>query len=151
MAFLYVELWTENDKWLQLSEQQRQDRLAQIKIGSLDQEGVNFLGFAANQVRTGPHSVKHRWIAVWTIPSLELVQRFEKRVTDLGWWFDFFDQENAYGELSDDKMAAVGSMIGVGSASGAGTGLMSMLREMRAQLKTLSKEVADIRQAKQGE
>src|SRR5262249_40063569 len=42
----------------------------------------------------------YRWAAVWAIPTRELIKTFERRVEDLGWWYKYFGQKNAWGELN---------------------------------------------------
>jgi hypothetical protein len=33
------------------------------------------------------------------VPKKDLIAKFEDRVDHLGWWWDYFDQKNAWGEM----------------------------------------------------
>jgi hypothetical protein len=50
-----------------------------------------------------------RYLSAYFIPTLDLISKFEKRVEALGWWFDYFEQENAWGLM--DVNATVADMV----------------------------------------
>ncbi len=127
--YLYVELWKAKDAWINLSPQRRQELVDEL------------LSAARNAPITGviPISVKvvgdtvlldgaletpaiiddavarhpdYRYVSAYLIPSLELIAKFEDRVDSLGWWFEYFDQVNAWGQM--DERAVLGDMLAAG-------------------------------------
>src|SRR5262245_60681796 len=115
--FLYIELWKAKDAWLKLTPDERRARLEQLQRDAAANPVPGVIPFSFRQVGdvfllddtiTQPividdavtRSTGYRWAAVWMIPTRELIKRFERRVEDLGWWFDYFDQKNAWGELN---------------------------------------------------
>lgn len=59
--------------------------------------GVEVTGWAMNDEHT-PYRSDYRYMAVWKIPSLELVETLEKAVADAG-WHNYFTQVNARGQI----------------------------------------------------
>ena len=57
-----------------------------------------------------------QYAAAWMVPNRELISHFEQRVQNLGWWFDYFHQQNAWGAM--DMSAAVRSMVGAPAGPG---------------------------------
>lgn len=124
--YLYIELWKAKESWLKLTPEQRKakidDLLAEAKKNpitgvipfSFKKVGDVFLldGVTEQPVVIDPAVARppaFRYAAAWMIPTRELIDKFEERVDNLGWWWEYFDQENAWGEM--DVMATVGDMI----------------------------------------
>ena len=97
--FLYVELWTPKQAWLDLSKEERQAYFDKVggEIQKLTNAGIKIIGFAVNDQET-PHRSNHQYIAVWQMSSKEHVEMLEESVAQAG-WYNYFEQENARGEL----------------------------------------------------
>ena len=96
---LYVELWKARPEWLALP---AAERAAYVEgfgpaISGLLDAGVELVGFAVADA-DAPHAVDYPYLAVWRMPSLELVHRLEALVETAG-WHRYFDQVNARGAL----------------------------------------------------
>lgn len=103
--FLYVELWTPKQDWLDLSQEERQEYFSKVggEIQKLTNEGIKVLGFAVNDQET-PHHSDHQYVAVWQMPSKKHVEMLEESVYQAG-WYDYFEQVNACGELISPPVA----------------------------------------------
>lgn len=97
--YLYVELWNVTQKWMDLSKEERADffNKAGAEIEQLMNAGVEVTGWAMNDEHT-PYRSDYRYMAVWKIPSIELVEKLEQAVADSG-WHDYFSQVNARGKI----------------------------------------------------
>ncbi len=97
--YLYVELWNVTQKWMDLSKEERADFFdkAGVAITQLMDAGVEATGWAMNDEHT-PYRSDYRYMAVWKIPSLDLVEKLEKAVADSG-WHNYFSQVNARGQI----------------------------------------------------
>lgn len=97
--YLYVELWNVTQKWMDLSKEERADffNKAGAGIEKLMGAGVEVTGWAMNDEHT-PYRSDYRYMAVWKIPSLELVEKLEQEVAKSG-WHDYFSQVNARGQI----------------------------------------------------
>ena len=73
------------------------------KVGSeiqkLLEAGVESVGFAFNDADT-PHPSGYDYIAVWKMPSKDLVESFEKVVEESG-FHNYHEQVNTRGEMVD--------------------------------------------------
>lgn len=109
---LYVELWKEKPEWLALSQQERQDYMANIgpAIEDLAKAGVEVVGWGLNDSET-PHRGDYRYLAVWKMPDKALVERFERAVEQAG-WHNYFEQINCRGELTTPE-TVIGDMLGL--------------------------------------
>jgi hypothetical protein len=126
--YLYVELWKAKDAWLRLSTAERKARIEQIGREAQANPLPGVVPFSFRQTGnvialdgsiTQPVVVDDaaarptgfRYVAAWMIPTRELIVEFEKRVEKLGWWFDCFEQKNAWGEM--DAQATIADLIGL--------------------------------------
>jgi hypothetical protein len=126
--YLYVELWRAKDAWLKLSKEQRKAKLNQLQQAAAANPIPGVTPFSFRQasdklvfdgVTTQPVIVDEavarptgfRYVAAWMIATRDLLKKFERRVEDLGWWFEYFEQKNAWGEI--DTGAATADMIGL--------------------------------------
>ena len=124
--YLYIELWKAKESWLKLTPEQRKakidDLLAEAKKHpitgvipfSFKQVGETLLldGITEQPIVIDPEVArppKFRYVSAYMIPTRELITKFEDRVDNLGWWWDYFEQENAWGEMN--VMATVADMI----------------------------------------
>src|SRR5215467_11489812 len=127
--YLYIELWKAREAWIKLTNADRQARINQLLELAQQHpiEGVVPFSFhnvgdvtlfdgvterpviVSDQVArpTGFH-----YAAAWMVPTKDLIKQFEKRVESLGWWWDYFEQNNAWGVM--DREATVGDMINAG-------------------------------------
>lgn len=96
--YVYVELWNVTAKWMQLSKQKREDFFNEIGPGiqKLMEQGVEVVGWAKNDEHT-PYRSDYQYIAVWKMPTLQLVETLEQAVADSG-WHKYFTQVNARGQ-----------------------------------------------------
>ena len=126
--YLYIELWRAKDAWLKLSVDQRRAKLNQLQQAAAANPipGVTPFSFRKldgklvfDGVTTDPvildeavaRPTGFRYAAAWMIPTRDLVKKFERRVEDLGWWFEYFEQRNAWGEI--DTAATTADMTGL--------------------------------------
>ena len=101
---LYVELWKARPSWLAMPATERADWVA--KLGPLMEQltsaGIELLGFAVTDA-DAPYGTDYPYMAVWRVPSLELVRQFEGGLQATG-WHDYFEQVNARGELQPPSL-----------------------------------------------
>lgn len=97
--YLYVELWNVTQKWMDLSKEERRRFFDEAGVGitELLNAGVEVTGWAMNDEHT-PYRSDYRYMAVWKMPSLDLVEKLEKAVAGSG-WHDYFSQVNARGQI----------------------------------------------------
>jgi len=97
--YLYVELWNVTQDWMDLSKEERAAffEKAQGGIQELMAAGVENVGWAMNDEHT-PHRSDYRYMAVWKMPSLDLVETLEKAVSEAG-WHKYFSQQNSRGKI----------------------------------------------------
>ena len=109
---LYIELWKPRQKWLDLSEQERQRYVQQVGpgIGQLAEAGVELVGFAINDEDT-PYRSDYRYLAVWKMPGQEQVDLLEKILEEAA-WHEHFEQVNARGEAVPPP-EVLGDMVGL--------------------------------------
>jgi hypothetical protein len=125
--FLYIELWKAKDAWLKLGLDERRAKLDELRRAAAENPIPGVLAFSFRQVGdtflfdgltpqptvvddavTRPTG--YRYAAAWMIPTRELIKTFEQRVENLGWWFDYFEQKNAWGEIN--PQATLAALIG---------------------------------------
>lgn len=97
--YLYVELWNVTQEWMDLSKEERADFFdkAGVGINQLMNKGVEVTGWAMNDEHT-PYRSDYRYMAVWKLPTLDLVEELEKAVADSR-WHEYFSQVNARGQV----------------------------------------------------
>jgi formylglycine-generating enzyme required for sulfatase activity len=115
--YLYLELWTAKDAWFSLTVDQRQAKIDSMLRDAKKHpitavipfsfralgDAVIFDGVTAQTVVVDPavaRPMRFHYASAWTIPTRELIKPFEDRFRNLGWWFDYFEQENAWGEMN---------------------------------------------------
>jgi hypothetical protein len=95
---IYVEQWKATPAWAELDAEQRGTFMQ--KVGP-DLQGV--LDKGAQLLALGPadpattHHGGTEYVAVWSFPSRELVEEFERGTEEAG-WYDYFEQVNLGGE-----------------------------------------------------
>jgi hypothetical protein len=124
--YLYIEIWKAKDAWLKLSNEQRAGKLEQLLQLANEHPITGVIPFSFRPVGdvflfdgvverpvvidnavarpTGFH-----YAAAWMVPTRELIKQFEDRVESLGWWWEYFEQQNAWGPM--DREATVSDMV----------------------------------------
>ncbi|MGB7843630.1 MAG: DUF6616 family protein [Salinimicrobium sp.] len=97
--YLYVEQWNVTQKWMDLSKEDRRDYMNKVKdaIKDMESAGLENLGWGLNDEHT-PYRSSYRYMAVWKIPDLEMVKKFEKGIEEAH-WHDYFNQVNSRGKI----------------------------------------------------
>ncbi len=127
--YIYVELWEAKEAWKALTTEQRFAKIEQL----LNEAHANpITGVIPVSVRSAgeltlfdgiieqpaiisdsvARPTGFRYMSAYIIPTLDLIRKFEKRVENLGWWFDYFHQVNAWGLM--DREACVADMATLG-------------------------------------
>jgi hypothetical protein len=124
--YLYIEIWKAREAWLELTNDQRQAKLDQLLQLAQEHPITGVVPFSFRPVGnvflfdgvverpvivddavarpTGFH-----YAAAWMVPTRELIKQFEDRVEGLGWWWEYFEQQNAWGPM--DREATVSDMV----------------------------------------
>lgn len=104
--YLYVELWKPKPAWNEVSREQRQEFLNQLRAGTekMEKLGVELLGFAVCDEAT-PNNGDFRYVAAWKMPNLGHVHMLEKAVESEG-WYNYFEVVNARGQIRSLESAA---------------------------------------------
>lgn len=97
--YLYVEQWNVTKAWMDLSKEERRNYMNQVgeAINDMKKSGIENLGWALNDEHT-PYRSDYRYIAIWKLPSLEDVEKFEKGIEEAH-WHDYFSQVNSRGKI----------------------------------------------------
>ncbi len=97
--YLYLEEWNVTQKWMDLSKEDRRAYMDKVgeAINDLSKAGVENIGWAMNDEHT-PYRSDYRYMAVWKIPTLEVVERFEKGIEEAK-WHKYFSQVNSRGKI----------------------------------------------------
>jgi formylglycine-generating enzyme required for sulfatase activity len=134
--YLYIELWKAKDAWLALTSDQRQAKLQQLLLLAQQQPITGVIPFSFKPygdvsvfdgVTERPvviddrvaRPTKFHYAAAWMVPTRELITVFENRVNSLGWWFDYFEQQNGWGVM--DRNATVADMLAGNQPAPAGS------------------------------
>ncbi|MCG7857013.1 DUF6616 family protein [Flavihumibacter sp.] len=106
----YVELWKAKQAWTDLSKSERGDYMNALgpAIQHLLENGVQIVSWGSNDSSTFSKA-DYDYFAVWTFPTIESAQEFEKMVEGAG-WYNYFDQVNAMGTTSTPQ-DVIGMMI----------------------------------------
>lgn len=124
--YLYIELWKAKDAWLALSSGERQAKLEQLLALAQQHPITGVIPFSFRPdgdvsvfdgVTERPvvidtavaRPTRFHYAAAWMVPTRELITQFENRVDSLGWWFEYFDQQNGWGVM--DRNATVADMV----------------------------------------
>src|SRR5215469_2467986 len=128
--YLYLEFWKAKDAWLQLTTDERRARIdAVIRESKAHPTGAIPLSFRSlgdsATFDAGPPQVVvdatvarptgFHYAAAWMIPRREQIGPMENRYRHLGWWYDYFEQENAWGVM--DGAATLADMAGGNTAA----------------------------------
>src|SRR5436853_1859335 len=114
--YLYIELWKAKEAWLKLTPEERKAKIDELLAEakkhpitgvipfSFKKVGDVFLldGVTEQPVVIDPSVARppdFRYAAAWMVPTRELIDQFEQRVENLGWWWDYFEQVNGRGEM----------------------------------------------------
>ena len=102
--YLFVECWKARPEWLALNAEARGAYMAQLGQGieELLKAGVEIISWSLNDADTAKRS-SFDYFAVWKFPNKEFVKGFEQVVEQSG-WYNYFDQVNLSGELSDPSV-----------------------------------------------
>jgi hypothetical protein len=135
---LLVEMWeSRSGGWEKLTRQQREDIIGQIQVGvgKLQEEGLESLGFFVNDPSEGRYREHWRFVAVWKLPSKELLDKMLPQVEQLPGWFDLMNEKRVWGKIQTPQDGAE-ILLNWSEANKAPT-LMERLR-------TLEQQVAEI-------
>ena len=93
----YIELWKAKQAWIDLSKDERGNYVNALgpAIQQLLDNGVQIVSWGSNEPATF-NRVDYDYFAVWTFPTTEAAEDFEKMVEGAG-WYNYFDQVNARG------------------------------------------------------
>ena len=161
--YLYIELWSAKEAWVKLTSAERKAKIDQLLQEAKLHPITGVIPFSFRQaggvylfdgVTEQPVIVSeavarptgYRYAAAWMVPTLELIRQFEKRIDNLGWWFEYFDQKNAWGVM--DVQATVGDMMNAGQAAPTpptetpGLGRLGRSEEM---LRGIRKDIDDLK------
>lgn len=107
---MYVELWKAKGAWKDLSKEERGNYMGLLgpAIQQLMENGVQIINWGLNDGDTF-NRADFDFFAVWTFPSNEAAQNFEKMVEGAG-WYNYFDQVNVKGDASTAQ-EVIGKMI----------------------------------------
>jgi formylglycine-generating enzyme required for sulfatase activity len=134
--YLYIELWKAKDAWLKLTSTQRKAKLEQLLLLAQQHPITGVIPFSFRPdgnkyvfdgVTERPviisdavaRPTRFHYAAAWMVPTRDLIKQFEDRVESLGWWFEYFDQQNAWGVM--DVKATVGDMVSGGQSAPTGS------------------------------
>ena len=97
--YLYVEQWNVTEDWMNLSKEERRNYMKKVSgaIDEMSKAGVENLGWALNDEHT-PYRSDYRYLALWKLPSLDLVEKFEKGIEEAN-WHKYFSQVNSRGKI----------------------------------------------------
>lgn len=97
---VYLELWKATSAWKELSQEERGNYMGQLgpAIQHLMESGVKIINWGVNDPNTFSRA-DYDFFAVWTFPSDEAAQGFEKMVEGAG-WYNYFEQVNVKGDAS---------------------------------------------------
>jgi hypothetical protein len=106
----YIELWKSKKTWNDMSKEEKGNYLTALgpAIQQLLESGVQIVSWGKNESSTYSKA-DYDYFAVWTFPSLEMVQKFEQMVEGAG-WYNYFDQVNAMGNATSPQ-EVMGEMI----------------------------------------
>lgn len=127
--YLYIELWKAKQAWLDLTDDQRGQKLTQLLTLAQQHPITGVIPFSFHQNADNGGSwlfdgvverpvivdtsvarpTGFHYAAAWMVPTRELITAFEDRVEGLGWWWNYFEQENAWGKM--DREVTVGDMV----------------------------------------
>ena len=99
----YIELWKAKQAWLDLSTEERGNYMNALgpAIQQLVESGVQIVSWGAND-NTTFSKADYDYFAVWTFPTTESAQGFEKLVEGAG-WYNYFDQVNVMGNAGSPQ------------------------------------------------
>ena len=94
----FIELWSPNENWKNLSKEERGDYLSKMKpsIPKFLEQGASIIAWGHND-KINDHRGDHDYYAIWTFPDENLVQQFKELLQQAN-WYHFFDQINICGE-----------------------------------------------------
>jgi hypothetical protein len=163
--FLYIELWKPKDAWLRLTADERRAKLDHLRREAAANPIPGVLPFSFRQVGDAflfdgvapqPTVIDNavarptgfRYAAAWMILTRELIDTFERRIAKLGWWYDYFEQRNAWGEINPQATLAalVGSRPGSAPAAAAAStiGRARLVRRLRQDVDELKRDVSTV-------
>jgi hypothetical protein len=135
---LLVEMWeSRSGGWEKLTRKQREEIIGQIQVGvgKLQEEGLESLGFFVNDPSEGKYREHWSFVAVWKLPSKELLDKMLPQVEQLPGWFDVMNEKRVWGKIQTPQDGAE-ILLNWGSANKAPT--------IIERLRTLEQQVAEI-------
>lgn len=102
--YYYIELWRAKPRWWNLSHDDRRALIAQIEPHGI--EGTTLFALAINEA--GTWRVPYDYFSVWEVETEEQIHRVEKRVDDLDWWYEYWEEVHAWGKK---VQAADGNLV----------------------------------------
>lgn len=115
----FIELWTPNDRWKELSVDERRAFMEGVggAMAQMNEAGIETLGWGAIDGDT-PFPIDHRYVAVWQAPDRAAIEMLEQGIEASG-WYGYFDQVNARAVLSSPE-TVIGEHIAMGADDAAG-------------------------------
>jgi hypothetical protein len=106
----YIEFWSAKQAWLDLSKEDRANYMTALgpAIQQLMESGVQIVSWGYNEPSTFKRA-GYDFFGVWTFPTTESAQAFEKMVEGAG-WYHYFEQVNAMGNAAGPQ-EVIGMMI----------------------------------------
>jgi hypothetical protein len=159
--YLYVELWKAKDAWIRLTDAERQAKIDQLLAEAKQHPIDGVIPFSLKPVGdvilldgvteqpviiddAVARPTGFRYAAAWAVPTREVIQKFEERVENLGWWFEYFQQENAWGLM--DVQATVGDMV-AGASGPAPPDWAPAPKGLVARIRATEKDVRDAKRS----
>lgn len=106
----FIELWTANDNWKELSTEDRGAYLSKMQpsIPAFLNKGAKILGWGLND-KIEDYKGEYTYFAIWTFPDESLVLQFKTLLQDANWYY-YFDQINIAGDTQGPE-EVIGHMI----------------------------------------
>jgi hypothetical protein len=146
---LLVEMWeSRSGGWEKLTKQERQNIIGQIQegVGQLINQGLKSLGFFINDPDEGKYREHWRFVAVWELPSKELLDKMLPQVEELPGWFDVMNEKRVWGKIqTPDEGADI--LLNWGNAKAAPATLMGRLETLEKQVAEISGYLKEIRES----
>ncbi len=165
--YLYIELWKAKDAWIELTDNQRKAKINELLTLAQQHPIVGVVPFSFREVQ--PPDADTVWLfdgvterpviiddavarpsgfhyaAAWMVPTREMITQFEQRVEGLGWWWDYFEQQNAWGVM--DREATVNDMItgGQGASGPASGSTAERLSRLEEDVRGLRQDVEELK------
>lgn len=98
---VYVELWNTKPEWKQLSREEREEYMQNVREGlaAMREGGIEVLGWGSVNSETD-HRADYDFYALYRMKNEDQVRGFEEAIEQAG-WYGYFEQVNVSGALED--------------------------------------------------